>query len=315
MKKSLHRKKTLSVIVPIYNEEEVIHTLFERLQGVLSQLTMGYEIVFVNDGSSDSSLEKIEDLVKRNRLLRVICFSRNFGHQNAVIAGLEHCNGDCAVVIDADLQDPPELIISMLAEWEKGFHVVYGQRIRRRGESWFKKTTAMLFYRLLADISQVNIPINTGDFRLIDRKVIEVLKQMPEKNKFIRGMVAWVGFKQKAVLFERQERIAGKTKYPFRKMLQFAFTGIVSFSNMPLMVAVYLGFIVTIVSFLLSLYVVYLKLFTNATVIGWSSQVLAVLFMGGIQLLCIGILGLYIGKIINEVRGRPIYVIDKKINF
>jgi dolichol-phosphate mannosyltransferase len=307
--------KTLSVIVPVLNEVLVIDTLVERLTRVLQSLNLDSEIIFVNDGSSDETLVVLRKFARTDRRLKIVSFSRNFGHQSAVMAGIDYCTGDCAVIIDADLQDPPELIPEMVSKWEEGNMVVYAQREVRKGESAFKRATAKIFYRLLRSITNVNIPMDTGDFRLIDRKVMEALKRMPERNKFLRGMIPWIGFKQVAVKYTRQERFAGTTKYPLRKMIRLALDGITSFSTTPLYVAAYAGFFITFITFLLGIYVIWLRLFTEKTVAGWTSTMLSIFFLGGVQLIFIGIIGIYMGRVSDEVKNRPQYLVEEEINF
>jgi dolichol-phosphate mannosyltransferase len=307
--------KLVSVVIPVYNEEGNIYLLKERLYKVLEETKNDFELVFVNDGSRDKTLEILENMANKDDKIKIINFSRNFGHQIAVTAGLDNCNGDCAVIIDADLQDPPELIIEMLAKWNEGYEVVFAQREKRKGESIFKIATAAIFYRILKKLTNVDIPVDTGDFRLIDRKVVDSLKNMPEKNRFIRGMVSWVGFKQIGVKFIREERHSGETKYPLKKMLKFALTGITSFSFVPLQLATYLGFFVSGASFIVALWVFYLKFFTNNTIQGWASTTIIVLFLGGIQLITLGIIGEYIGRISEEIKNRPVYIVKDKINF
>ncbi|MCE9600291.1 MAG: glycosyltransferase family 2 protein [Spirochaetia bacterium] len=304
----------ISVIAPVFNEEGNLQMMTDRLIRALKPLKMDYEILFINDGSSDSSLKILESFAQKNRKLKVLSFSRNFGHQTAVAAGLDYCKGDCVVIIDADLQDPPELISDLVEKWKEGFEVVYAQRSMRKGESYLKRLTASVFYRLLQKLANVNIPVDTGDFRLMDRKVVDVIRSMPERNKFIRGMVSWAGFRQVGVQFERSERHTGETKYTYGKMLRFALTGLTYFSQTPLQLASYLGFAVSAATFVYGLYVAYIAVFTNETVRGWPSIVLIVLFLGGIQLLTLGILGEYMGRISEEIKQRPIYVVAKKVN-
>jgi polyisoprenyl-phosphate glycosyltransferase len=308
--------KRISVVVPCFNEEEVIEETHKRLSGVLNNLTnFQCEIIYINDGSSDSTLQKLEALSKQEPNTKVLSFSRNFGHQNAVSAGLEYSSGDCTVIIDADLQDPPELIKDMVTLWEQGYEVVYAVRKYRKGETFFKLLTAKLFYRTLQYLAEVSIPLDTGDFRLIDKKVCLVLSSIKEKNKFIRGLVAWIGFKQTGIEYEREPRFKGETKYTLKKMIKFASDGILSFSKKPLKLALGLGFITTLLSFLVGVYVLYGYFVSpDSLVKGWVSTFLAILFLGGVQLICIGILGEYIARIYDEVKNRPNYIIDKKIN-
>ncbi len=304
----------LSIIVPVLNEEAVIPELHSRLLEAVHPTGLGYEIIYVDDGSSDGSLLLLEKLANDDHRVKILSFSRNFGHQNAVTAGLENCSGDAAVIIDADLQDPPSLIPVMAEKWKEGYEVVYAVRRKREGETLFKKATAAFFYRFLGKMSEVSIPLDTGDFRLMDRKVIEALKQMPESNRFLRGMVAWTGFRQTGVEYDRDTRFAGKTKYPLRKMLRFAFNGITSFSSTPLIYVFYLGLIITILTFVGMLYVLGLKFFTDRTIQGWTSLILVTSLFGGIQLISVGVIGLYISRIADEVKHRPKYLLKKKVN-
>lgn len=310
------RTITLSVVVPLYNEELVIDAMYERLTTALRKCVDDYEIVLVNDGSFDRTLQKAMDICRRDRSVKLLNFSRNFGHQIAITAGMDRSSGKCIVVIDADLQDPPEVIGQMVEKWRQGFHVVYGVRSHRKGETWFKKITAKAFYRLLRRMTAVQIPVDTGDFRLIDRMVLHQLYQMRERSRFVRGMVSWVGFRQCEVQFIRDERYAGETKYPFRKMLRFAIDGVLSFSQVPLKVASAFGLLCAGVSFAAMAYGLAQKAFSPDTVVpGWASTFSAVLFVGGVQLICLGILGEYIGRIYEEVKRRPLYVIQDEFNF
>ena len=303
-------QKKLSVIIPTYNEEENIQPLFERLVNVVSLLDMeSVELVFVNDGSADNTLSAIKQLPQDKVTVKYIDLSRNFGHQVAVTAGLDHCIGDLIVIIDADLQDPPELIAEMLDKADQGYDVVYARRVARKGESVLKRSTASLFYRILARITSIDIPLDTGDFRVISRRVVEALKQMPEREKFLRGQIAWIGFNQTYVEYERNERLAGNTGYTWRKMLRLAVDGITSFSNFPLKMATISGFVMSFVSFLLMLYALYSRFVLKVYEPGWTSLMLSVLFIGGIQLVSIGIIGEYVGRISNNVKQRPLYII------
>lgn len=308
---------TLSVVVPLYNEELVIGEMYTRLTRALQSCVDSYEIIMVNDGSRDRTVELAADICRRDRNVKLINFSRNFGHQIAITAGMDRSSGQCVVIIDADLQDPPEVIGQMLDKWRnEGCQVVYGVRAKRKGESWFKLVTAKLFYRTLRRMTAVEIPVDTGDFRLMDRKVLQQFLKMREQARFVRGMVSWVGFKQGQVLFEREQRFAGETKYPFKKMLKFAIDGVLSFSHVPLKVASAFGFLSAGVSFLAMIYGFVQKAFYPATVIpGWASTFSAILFIGGVQLVCVGILGEYVGRIYEEVKRRPLYVVQEEINF
>lgn len=300
-----------SVIIPVFNEEQNVQPLYERLTHVLIALGKPYELLFVNDGSRDRTLAVVKDLANSDRAVKYIDFSRNFGHQIAVTAGLHFSKGERIVIIDADLQDPPELIAAMDEKMNEGWNVVYAKRAMREGESFFKKITAKIFYRILARVTSISIPVDTGDFRIMDRKVVNALNQMPEHHKFIRGMVSWVGFKQTFVEYNRQERLSGKTGYTFRKMLRFAFDGITGFSNMPLKLASYFGFFVSFLSFLLILYTLYSKYLLREAVPGWASIMVSILFIGGIQLICLGLIGEYLIRMDANLRQRPLYVVNE----
>lgn len=301
--------KDLSIIIPIYNEEGNIQVLFDRLSQVVKRMGADAEYIFVNDGSRDRSIELIRDLARREDAVRFIDFSRNFGHQIAVTAGLDHSVGKAVVIIDADLQDPPELIIELYKKWQEGFEVVYAKRRSREGENFLKKFTAKLFYRLLKRITSINIPVDTGDFRIIDRKVVDVLCNMPEQQKFLRGQISWIGFRQTYVEYNREARNAGETGYTYKKMIRFALDGITAFSNLPLKFATMAGFFVSGVAFLLILYALYERLITKDYVPGWASLMMAVLFIGGVQLISIGIIGEYISRLSTNIRNRPLYIV------
>jgi glycosyltransferase involved in cell wall biosynthesis len=304
-------KIQLSIIIPVYNEEKNLPIIYERLLKVVAALGVSYQFIFINDGSVDDSINIIKTFSKENQNVKYIDFSRNFGHQVAVTAGLDICEGDATVIIDADLQDPPELIIELYQKMLEGFNVVYARRRIRKGESFLKKLTAKVFYRLMDRITTVRIPLDTGDFRIIDRKIINTLKNMPEQQKYLRGQIAWAGFKQTFVEYDRDERLLGKTGYTYSKMLRFAFDGITSFSNFPLKFASFLGFTFSGISFILILFALYEKIILHNTVRGWTSLILVVLFLGGIQLLSIGIIGEYIGRISANIRNRPLYVVNE----
>ena len=304
----------LSVVVPMYFEEEVVQECYKRLTSVLHN-KYHYELIFVNDGSTDKTLPLLEEIARADKHAKIISFARNFGHQAAVTAGIAKAQGDAIVIIDADLQDPPELIPDMISLWQQGHEVVYAKRKKRKGESKFKLITAKLFYRFLDAMTDIHIPTDTGDFRLIDRKVAEVFKTMPERNRFIRGMVSWIGFSQIPIEYERVERFAGETKYPLKKMLKFASDGIVSFSVKPLRLVLLLGFLATIIAILLFLYAVLGKLFfPAASSSGWASLMATITFFGGIQLLSLGVVGEYIARIYEESKDRPLYIVAKEIN-
>ena len=301
-------KIDLSVIIPIYNEEMNLVPMNNRIIAALSPLGIPYEIVYVNDGSKDNSLPIIMGLSEENASVKYIDFSRNFGHQIAISAGLEHAMGERIVIMDGDGQDPPELIPELLKTSLEGFEVVYAKRKKRKGESFLKKLTAKLFYRFLANITQIEIPLDTGDFRLIHRKVQKVLLNMPEQHKYLRGQIAWIGFNSTFVDYDREERMGGNTKFTYGKMMRFATDGISGFSNWPLKVATMLGFAVSGIAFMLIIYSLYQKFF-GFTEVGWTSLHISVLFLGGVQLLGIGILGEYLGRVSENVKNRPTYIV------
>lgn len=309
--------KTLTIIVPCYNEEQVIEESYRRLKAVLSTIENPATILFVNDGSIDDTGYLLTKIAEKDKQVKVISFSRNFGHQNAVTAGIHHCTSDLAVLIDADLQDPPELIPDMIKYLvENEAQVVYGVRKTRKGESWFKLVTAKLFYRFLNFLSDTKLPVDVGDFRLIDKSVIREFNRFQEKGKYIRGLVSWVGFKQIPFFYEREARFAGETKYPFSKMVKLAMTSMLYFSKKPLMLATTLGFVSVLVALFIAVWSILGKLigFTNADS-GWTSLVVLIVFFGGIQLLTIGIMGAYIGNLFDETKNRPEYIIENKMNF
>lgn len=299
------------VVIPVFNEENNIMLLYGRLHGVVTSLGKTYRFVFVNDGSRDGTLQKLKELSSKDKHVKYIDLSRNFGHQIAVTAGLHFSRGKRVVIIDADLQDPPELISDMDRKMDEGWNVVYARRRQRKGESFFKRTTAQIFYRLLKNITSVDIPVDTGDFRMMDWKVVEVINRMPEHHKFIRGMVSWVGFRQTWVEYDRDQRHSGKTGYTFSKMLRFAIDGITGFSNVPLKFATWLGFGISFVSFLLILYTLYARFVTRDYVEGWASIMISILFIGGIQLICLGLIGEYIIRMNDNLRQRPLYIINE----
>jgi dolichol-phosphate mannosyltransferase len=299
----------LSVIVPCYNEQDCIEETYRRLTEVARRVVPSYELVFVNDGSKDETLNVLLAIAENDSRVRVISFSRNFGHQIAVTAGIDHADGEAIVLIDADLQDPPELIEEMLAKWRAGYQVVFAQRTARAGETGFKRLTAHYFYRILNKLSEVEIPTDTGDFRLMDRRVVEVLRQMPERGRFIRGMVSWVGFKQIGVQYERAERFAGESKYPLKKMIKFAMDGVLSFSTAPLRLAMSVGAWCSGLALLGIIYAVCVRLFTTHYENGWAFLICSILGVGGVQLICLGILGEYLGRMYTQVKGRPLYVV------
>jgi glycosyltransferase involved in cell wall biosynthesis len=304
-----------SVVVPVFNEEKVLAEMYQRLHVVMKSLQQPYEIIFVNDGSSDRTCSILDELCRCDRCVRIIEFAKNFGHQTAITAGMDYSQGEAVVVIDADLQDPPEVIPDMIARWEEGYDVVYGKRRERQGETFFKKLSAALFYRVMRKMTDVDIPVDTGDFRLIDRRVCDALKSIKERNRYIRGIISWLGFRQIGVDFCREKRFAGETKYPLRKMLRFAFDAITSFSFKPLKLSSYLGILLSVFSFAYLLIVLYRKLFTDHVVDGWASSMMISLFFNGIVLMMLGIAGEYIGRIYDETKGRPLYVVRQMKNF
>lgn len=304
-------KPKYSIIAPVYNEEESLPVLYERVKEVMDSTGEAWELVLIDDGSRDRSAELMRKMAVEDERVRPIIFARNFGHQIAVTAGLDFCRGQAAVIIDADLQDPPEVVLEMIEKWKQGNQVVYAVRVEREGESWFKKMTASLFYRIIFRITDIKIPLDTGDFRLLDRKVIDVMGQMRERHRFLRGMSSWVGFKQAGVEYKRAARFAGVTKYPFKKMLKLALTAITSFSYFPLQLATYLGFVAAGLAVIAIPVVIIMRLTGNPAFTGQASTLLAVLFLGGVQLLSLGILGEYVGRIYDEVKGRPLYVVSE----
>ncbi|PZV13458.1 MAG: glycosyltransferase [Leptolyngbya sp.] len=305
-----------SFIVPIYNEEETLPELYRRLQAVMEQMDGTVELILINDGSRDRSLAMMRDLHDQDPRVCYISLARNFGHQIAVTAGLNFSRGQVVVILDADLQDPPELIPSMVAQWKQGFDVVYAQRTQRRRESWLKRLTAYGFYRILKQLADVDIPTDTGDFCLLDRQVIDVLNAMPERNRYIRGLRSWIGFRQTAVLFERDPRYAGEVKYTFRKSLALATNGLVSFSTVPLRLSTYLGFFSAVMALAMAFLVLYWRLFhPDSPITGHAIVAAAVFFLGAVQLFSIGILGEYIGRIYEEVKNRPLYTLSEVAGF
>lgn len=301
-----------SIVVPVYNEEEVIHETYRRLTEVMRSTKEAYELLFVNDGSKDRTAEIIKEYSEQDPAVVLLDFARNFGHQIAITAGMDYARGEAVVVIDADLQDPPELILEMIEKWKQGFDVVYAKRTKRKGETYFKKQTAAMFYRFLRAMTDIDIPLDTGDFRLLDRKVCNQMNSIQEKNRFVRGLVSWVGFKQIAVEYERDERLAGESKYPLKKMLKLSMDGITSFSYKPLKLASYAGVTLSGIGFIYLLVVMYLKLFTDSTITGWSSLIVIQLFFSGIILIILGMIGEYIGRIYDETKNRPLYIVREK---
>lgn len=308
--------KKISVVIPMYYEEEVANECYNRTKAVLNGLqNYNHEIIFVNDGSKDKTLSILKEIASKDKNVKIISFSRNFGHQVAVTAGLKYVTGDCILIIDSDMQDPPELLVDMLKLWEDGNEVIYAKRKTRKGESKFKLMTAKMFYRILNGLSDVEIPKDTGDFRLVDRKVVDVINSMPEHNKFLRGLFSWVGFEQKPIEYERQERFAGKTKYPLKKMLKLASDGIISFSTKPLKIIGGIGIASIFVSFALLVYAILSYIFKwNDLASGWTSLMVAITFFAGVQLVSIWMISEYIARIYDDTKKRPEYIINEKIN-
>lgn len=301
----------ISIVVPLFNESQTIPELYHRLTNAVSEVANEYEIIFVNDYSEDHTLSIIKELAANDSHIRYLSFSRNFGHQIAVCAGLDAAKGNTIVIIDGDLQDPPELISQLYQKHLEGYNVVYAKRILRKGESFFKTITAKLFYRILASMTSISIPLDVGDFRLIDRKVLIQLKKMNEQQKFLRGQIAWIGFKQTAVTYERDSRKFGSTGYTFRKMFRLAIDGLTSFSDIPLKMATFLGLFASFISCLVLIYALFSKYILKEVIDGWTSLIIAIVFIGGVQLFCIGVIGEYISRIYQDVRKRPLYILDE----
>jgi polyisoprenyl-phosphate glycosyltransferase len=304
----------ISIVVPMYFEEEVAQECYNRIKDVMDDNKINYEIIFVNDGSTDTTIDILTNISKSDQRAKVVNFARNFGHQNAVTAGIDYANGDAIVIIDADLQDPPELIPTLIDKWKEGYEVVYAKRKDRKGETIFKLITAKAFYRFLNYMSDIDIPKDTGDFRIIDRKVADVFRKMTERNRFIRGMISWVGFRQTYIEYERDERFAGETKYPLKKMIKFASDGIFAFSSRPLRIVTGFGFFTVLISIALLLYSIIVKLVGYQIQAGWTSLIVAISFFSGIQLLGLGIIGQYIARIYDESKNRPIYIVKETLN-
>lgn len=302
----------ISVIAPVFNEVQSLPEFYRRVRQVLDGLGVRWELLLVDDGSTDGSTDLIRQLAREDARVRALIFARNFGHQLAVTAGLDHCCGRAAIIIDSDLQDPPEVMADLIARWREGYEVVYAVRAEREGETWFKLFTASLFYRLIYRITDVKIPLDSGDFRLLDRQVVDVLKTMRERHRFLRGMSVWVGFRQTGVPYQRAARFAGQTKYPLRKMLKFAFDAITSFSYLPLQLATYLGFAAALLSILAIPVVIILRQSGMQAFLGQATTLIAVLFLGGVQLISLGILGEYIGRLYDEAKGRPLYILREE---
>ena len=302
-------KIAYSIVAPIYNEIDSISELYSRVKEVMDSTGETWELILIDDGCSDGSTEAIRELAKQDQAVRPVIFARNFGHQIAVTAGLDYARGDAIVIIDADLQDPPEVILDLIAKWKEGYEVVYAVRAEREGESWFKLWTASLFYRLIFRITDVKIPLDTGDFRLLDRKVVNVMNSMRERHRFLRGMASWVGFKQIGVEYKRAARHAGVTKYPFNKMLRLALNAITGFSYFPLQVATFIGFIAAGIAILAIPVVIYMRMTGSQAFFGQATTLISVLFLGGVQLISLGVLGEYIGRLYDEAKGRPLYIV------
>jgi len=308
------KRPTLSLVLPVFNEEEIIPQLHERLQAFLATVDVTWEVLFIDDGSKDKSLPMLKELARDEPRYKIVALARNFGHQAAITAGMDRAEGEAVVVMDADLQDPPEVVKEMLERWREGYDVVYGQRTKRHGETIFKRATAALYYRWLRSLIGIAIPVDTGDFRLISRRVVLAMRGLREAHRFVRGMVVWVGFRQTAVKYERPARAAGETKYPLHKMLRFAIDGITSFSIVPLRLAMYLGLLAGLAAIGTSGWALYAKLFSDQAVPGWTTIMIVVSLASSAQLLMIGILGEYVGRIYEEVKRRPLYVLGETVN-
>lgn len=311
----MNDKTVYSVIVPLYNEELVINQSYKRLKEVMDSTNESYEIVFVNDGSKDRTREIAEEICSRDENIKLINFSRNFGHQAAITAGMDLALGDAIIVIDADLQDPPEVMLKMIEKWKEGYEVVYGKRVKREGETFFKKFTARVYYRLLRSMTTVDVPVDAGDFRLIDRKVCNTLIALPERNRYVRGLVSWVGYKQTYVEFIRQERFAGETKYPLKKMFKLACDGITALSYKPLIIAGHFGILALLVGIILMFVDITKAIINKSSVLNFTMMIGINMMMFGVVLSCIGIMGQYIGRIFDESKGRPIYIISSTTNY
>lgn len=309
----MSRIDVLSIVVPVFNEAEGINAFYARMKSVADAMQdVDHELIFVEDGSTDQSFARLRALAEADSRVAIIKFARNFGHQMAITAGLDAARGDCVVVIDADLQDPPEVIPEMVQRWRDGYDVVYGVRAYRKGESALKVLTASFFYRLLRWMTNIEIPVDAGDFRLVSRRALHQLQQMRESDRFVRGLVSWIGFRQTGVSYSRDPRFAGETKYPFRKMLRFALDGITSFSTVPLRLASLLGYTASGFAFLALILMFPMKLL-GFTIHGWASMMVGMFFLGGVQLVCLGIIGEYIGRIFTEVKNRPLYIVEEEV--
>jgi len=304
-------KPKFSLVVPVYNEKDCLQEMFRRVSAVMDATLESWELIVIDDGSRDGSTDQIREFGDKDARVKPVIFARNFGHQIAVTAGMDYAQGDAVIIIDADLQDPPEVILQLIEKWREGYQVVYAVRGEREGESWFKTFTASFFYRLIQRITDVKIPLDTGDFRLLDRKVVDVMNSMHEKHRFLRGMSAWVGFKSIGVTYKRAARYAGKTKYPLKKMLLLALNAITGFSYFPLQLATYVGFFAAGISIIVIPVVIFMRITGSQAFLGQASTLLAVLFLGGVQLISLGILGEYVGRIYDEVKGRPLYIVSE----
>jgi polyisoprenyl-phosphate glycosyltransferase len=304
-----------SIVIPIFNEEAVLPILLRRIDALMDKLDGPVEAIFVDDGSTDCSSIVLEAKARDDHRCRYIGLTRNFGHQIAITAGMDAANGDAVVVMDGDLQDPPEVVLEMIAKWKEGYHIVYGRRLAREGEGAFKRWTAGVFYRLLGRLSAIEIPNEVGDFRLVDRKALDAFRAMPEHDRFVRGMFAWLGFRAAEVAFRRPARAAGESKYPLRKMIRLAVNGVIGFSDAPLRLAIWAGMSVSAVALLYGFYVIGLSLAGSQLVTGWSSTIVIVSFLCGVNMLMTGIMGLYVGRIYAEVKGRPLYVVGRRVGF
>ncbi len=305
-------RPVLSLVLPIFNEEEAVPALLKRLEAFRASVNVPTEVVFVDDGSKDASLSLLTKAAASTTTYRILAFSRNFGHQAAITAGVDYAEGEAVVVLDADLQDPPEVVLEMMEKWREGFDVVYGRRRTRAGESLFKRATAKVFYRLFAALIPIQVPLDAGDFRLMSRRVVLVLRELRECHRFIRGLVAWVGFRQTQVVYDRPARVAGKTKYPLLRMIRFAIDGITSFSVVPLRLSIYVGLMIAFTSFCLGVWAIWVKFFTPSVVPGWASTFVMISMASAVQLVMIGILGEYVGRIYEQLKSRPLYVLQKE---
>ena len=305
----------ISIIVPLYNESKNLDLLSDKLVSVLNRLNVSYEIIYINDGSTDNSYEKLVEIHQKNRSFKIVNFSRNFGKEIALTAGIDYANGSAVIPIDADLQDPPELIGQLIDKWREGYDVVYATRRSRKGETWLKKTTAKAFYYTVAKLIRIDIPANTGDFRLLDRRVVNALKRMPEKSRFMKGLFSWVGYKQTSILFDRDPRHLGKTSWNYWKLWNFALNGIISFSSLPLKIWSYVGFVISFISLIYASFLVIRTLRYGIDVPGYASLMVAILFMGGIQLITLGIFGEYLSRLYEEAKGRPLYLVREEMGF